>query len=46
VAKKGSAMKWVYIGAGVVAAGGAAGALLGGKKGGDKDPGILPPTWP
>ncbi len=46
VAKKGSAMKWVYIGAGVVAAGGAAAVLLGGKKGGSDYPGITPPSWP
>lgn len=46
VAKKGSAMKWVYIGAGVVAAGGAAAVLLGGKKGGGGVSVIDPPSWP
>lgn len=46
VAKKGSGMKWVYIGAGVAAAGGAAAVLLGGKKGASGFPGIGAPVWP
>ncbi len=46
VAKKGFSMKWVYIGAGVVAAGGAAAVLLGKKSGGGSYDGIEPPVWP